>query len=479
MDQHRLQADLSVDHFLENPSAYFSHSLTRMMGNSQADIDSLQLTGLKRRFTQFRGRLAMLDKLADRQGIHSLEHVEDVLPLLFGHEIYKSYPASLLEKRRFTALTAWLNKLTTHDLSKTDVSACQSIDDWLLTMSRETPMAVVHTSGTGGTMSFLPWTKSEWRRCIEQFTVLSFQKFGQSAPIPRYPMNIECIYPYFRSGGLSHTVLNDAVVDVIAGSEERFHAAYPGRLSADLLVLAARRRHAAAKGLLDQLDISPELAARRDEFEVQQRDMPRHIAGFFDTLRMRLAGQRIFMLAANHMLYSLAASGLKQGMKQLFAPDSVIISGGGGKGMVLPEGWQDTIKTFFGTENLVLSYGMSEMAGQFPMCDQNHYHCPPWIIPFVLDADTAKPLPRHGTVTGRFAFYDLLPDTRWGGFVSGDEVSLSWDPSCACGRSGPYLDAKIQRLSDKRSDDGEEKLSCAAAPEAYSEALDFLNEGTI
>jgi hypothetical protein len=290
-------------------------------------------------------------------------------------------------------------------------------------------------------------------------------------------MNIDCIYPFFRSGGLSHTVLNDAVVDVIAGSEERFHAAYPGRLSADLLVLAARRRSAAAKGQLDRLEISPALAARRDEFEAQQRDMPVHVSRFFDTLRQRLAGRRIFMLAANHMLYALAESGLQQGMQALFSADSVIISGGGGKGMVLPEGWSDKVKTFFGTRNLVLSYGMSEMAGQFAMCDQGHYHCPPWIIPFVLDPDSARPLVRSGTITGRFAFYDLLPDTRWGGFVSGDEVTLSWDPVCRCGRTGAYLDASIQRLSDKRLDEGEEKLSCAAAPEAYAEALDFLNEG--
>ena len=474
-----MQAELSVDRFLDDPSAYFGHSLTRMMGNPQADLDSLQLTGLKRRFTQFRGRLAMLDKLADSQGIHSIDQLEDVLPLLFGHEIYKSYPASLLEKHRFKELTAWLNKLTTIDLSRTDVSACQSIDDWLMTMSRETPMAIVHTSGTGGTMSFLPWTKAEWQRCIKQFTVISFQKFGQAAPVPRYPMNIECIYPFFRSGGLSHTVLNDAVVDVIAGCEERFHAAYTGRLSADLLVLAARRRSAAAKGQLDQLAISPELAARRDEFEAQQRDMQGHVAGFFETLGERLRGRRIFMLAANHMLFTLAESGLKQGIKELFSADSVIISGGGGKGLVLPEGWQDTVMTFFGTRNLVLSYGMSEMAGQFAMCEHGHYHCPPWIIPFMLDPETARALPRRGTVTGRFAFYDLLPDTRWGGFVSGDEVTLNWDPGCPCGRTGPYLDARIQRLSDKRTATGEEKLSCAAAPEAYAEALDFLNEGVI
>ncbi len=471
-----MQETIRIDCFLESPSAYFDHSLTRMMSVSRTKLEQLQLAGLKRRFTGFRGRLPMLDKLANGQGITAMEQIDDVLPLLFGHEIYKSYPASLLEKHRFPQLTAWLNKLTTLDLLQVDVSACRSIDDWLVTMSRKTPMAIVHTSGTSGSMSFLPWTKAEWRRCITEFTVLSFQQFGHESPVANLPLNMECIYPFFRTGGLSHTVLNDAVVDVIAGSETRFHAAYPGRLSADLLLLATRRRVAAAKGQLDQLEVSPELAARREEFEAQQRDMQIYVERFFETMRTQLAGQKIFMLAANHMLYSLAENGLKKGMQNLFSPDSVIISGGGGKGMVLPEGWQETIKTFFGTRNLVLSYGMSEMAGQFAMCEHGHYHSPPWIIPFVLDPDTGKPLPRAGTKTGRFAFYDLLPDTRWGGFVSGDEVTMQWDLPCPCGRIAPYLEANIQRLSDKRSNEGEEKLSCAAAPEAYAEALDFLND---
>ena len=35
------------------------------------------------------------------------------------------------------------------------------------------------------------------------------------------------------------------------------------------------------------------------------------------------------------------------------------------------------------------------------------------------------------------------------------------------------------RISDKKTEDGDEKLSCAAAPAAYAEALDFLNEGTL
>lgn len=466
-----------IDRFLANPSDYFGYSLTRMMGLSREHLDQLQIAGLKRRFRQFRGALPMLDKLADSQSIHAIDRLDDVLPLLFDHATYKSYPASLLDKHRYAQLTAWLNKLTVVDLSKVDVSACRSIDDWVMTLNRETPLAVVHTSGTSGTMSFLPWSKQEFRKFVGQKIVLYFQHFGQESGVEKTPLNVECIYPFFRSGALLHATINDAVAEIIAGSEERFHAAYPERLSADLMLLAARRRAAAARGQLDQLTISPELEIRREEFETQQRNMPHHVVEFFDTVRTKLAGKRVFTMAASHMFYKLADSGLKQGMQKIFLPDSVLITGGGGKGTVLPDDWVDTVKEFFGVDRIHLVYGMSEMAGSFNCCEHGHYHGTPWIIPFILDPDTGKPLPRQGRVTGQFAFYDLLPDTRWGGFVTGDEVTMEWDAPCPCGQTTSYIVGAIRRLSEKRADDaGEEKLSCAAAPGAYAEALDFLNE---
>ena len=242
-----------VDRFLAYPGEYFDFSLTKMMSFPRERLEQLQLAGLKRRFEQFRGALPMMDRLADSQGINAINQIDDVAPLLFDHAIYKSYPASLLDKHRYVQLTAWLNKLTTIDLSKVDVSACRSIDDWMLTIKRETPLSIIHTSGTSGTMSFLPWSKSDWQKMMWHYPIVYFQRFGQDSPVQQPPLNLECIYPFFRTGGLSHVVLNDVIVEVIAGSEERFHAAYPGRLSADMMLLAARRRAAAAKGSLTSL----------------------------------------------------------------------------------------------------------------------------------------------------------------------------------------------------------------------------------
>ena len=462
----------SIDGLFADPVAYFDYSRAKAFSVPNARLEALQREGLQRRFAQFRGKLPMMDKLADLQGVSAINELNDVLPLLFDHATYKSYPPSLLEKHRYAQLTAWLNKLTTVDLSRLDVSACRSIDDWLMTIDRETPLAVCHTSGTSGSMSFLPWSKAEWRKMLKTFPFMYCDDFG---PASTLPLNLDCIYPFFRSGGLSHTVINDAIRDVIAGAEERLHTAYPQRLSADLLLLATRRRAAAARGKLDEFQVDPELEARHAEFAAQQREMPNHVAAFFETMRTALAGKRVFVLATSNLLYTLAEDGLKRGLRRVFAPDSIIITGGGGKGMVLPDNWQAPVREFFGVERLHNNYGMSEMMGQFASCPHGNHHGTPWLIPYLLDEDN-KPLPRKGTVTGRFAFYDLLTDTRWGGFVTGDEVTMEWDKPCPCGQGHPYiLKGSIRRFSEKKNDAGEEKLSCAAAPEAYAEALDFLN----
>lgn len=463
-----------IDRFLVNPGEYFDNSLTKMLSVSRDEIHQLQTAGLQRRFAQYRGELPMLNKLADSQNITEIRQLDNGLPLLFDHATYKSYPPSLLERRDYAKLTKWLDKLTTIDLSQVDVSDCQSIDDWMIAIRERTPLTIIHTSGTSGSLSFLPWSKTDWERSLRIQLITYFQKFGTPSPVLTPPLNIDCVYPFFRSGGLGHTVVNDYLVKLFAGSEERFHVAYPGRLSADLSLFAAKRRAAAAKGQLHQLKVDPAIAERHKEFEEQQRELPQRMSEFINNMSTKLAGKRIYMMATSNLLYTVAERGLKEGKRHIFSPDSVIVTGGGGKGIVLPNNWPQLVREFFGAGNLHIMYGMSEMLGQFVLCEHNHYHSLPWIIPFMLDPQSNQPLPRTGTVTGRFAFYDLMPDTRWGGFITGDEVTMTWDKPCACGRTTPYLDTKIQRFSEKK-DAGDEKLSCAAAPTAYAEALDFLN----
>ena len=149
---------------------------------------------------------------------------------------------------------------------------------------------------------------------------------------------------------------------------------------------------------------------------------------------------------------------------------------GGLKARVLPDNFIDMIKDFLGVKTLQTAYGMSEMTMMFPGCPEGRYHIPPWIIPYLLDPDTGVPYPRSGTHTGRLGVIDLGAQTYWGGFVSGDEVTISWGDTepCRCGRIGSYMHGEISRYSEKRG--GDDKITCAGAPEAMDKALTFIHQ---
>jgi len=66
----------------------------------------------------------------------------------------------------------------------------------------------------------------------------------------------------------------------------------------------------------------------------------------------------------------------------------------------------------------------------------------------------------------------MTQDSTWGGLVTGDLVTIDWDNTCKCGRTSVALEKKINRVSELQG--GDDKISCAATPQAQSEAMDFL-----
>jgi hypothetical protein len=123
-----------------------------------------------------------------------------------------------------------------------------------------------------------------------------------------------------------------------------------------------------------------------------------------------------------------------------------------------------------GVDRLHEGYGMSELMGSNAKCSAGRFHLNPWLIPYVLDPETLDALPSRGRATGRLAGIDLMASSYWSGFISTDLVTLTWDPTCECGREGPRLDPEIQRVANVDDD----KVSCAATPGAHDETIEFL-----
>ena len=239
------------------------------------------------------------------------------------------------------------------------------------------------------------------------------------------------------------------------------------------MYLAGRVRAAQARGELDRLEINPALRARREQFEREQRELLESLPRFIDRSIERLRGERVWVLATWNVLYAMAQAGLERGVENVFAPDSLVTTGGGAKGQIVPDDWEETVKRFVGVDRIQHAYAMTEMTGLSKLCEHGRYHWEPWVIPFVLDPSDGTLLPRSGVQTGRAAIFDLLPRSYWGGFVTGDEVTATWEP-CPCGRTTAHIERRIERYSDKRG--GDDKITCAASDDAHRAALEFLTE---
>jgi hypothetical protein len=97
----------------------------------------------------------------------------------------------------------------------------------------------------------------------------------------------------------------------------------------------------------------------------------------------------------------------------------------------------------------------------------------PQTIPLLFDHDMNL-LPREGVQTGRYAFFDLVPQTYWGGFISGDRVTIHWDEDCPCGWRAPRIAPDIVRFAELEG--GDDKITCAGTAQAYDDFMNYISE---
>jgi hypothetical protein len=463
----------SARSFIQDPLTFFDMSFTKMHSVPRRLLEDLQREALSMRFEQQRERIPTLSKLAGRQGITRVGDFDEVLPLLFEHTIYKSYPTYLLEKGQFDRLTTWLSRLTVHDLSKVDASGCTSIHSWLDLLCAETELDAVSSSGTTGTMSFTPRDKSDWRTFIlGGFRIQLLQKFGDPPSESDLNEKLHVCWPTHPDG---HTPLFRAPhyfrKYLALESDDHFHSMYDTPGDTDVMYLAARLRAARARGD-SRVDVPQSLLARRSELEAMERERPAKAAAWTETLVSEMDGKRVFLMSPAQLIYDVAASGMAEGKVCNFAPNSSLQVGLGGKGFAMPDDWEDIIKRFLNFKGEYgYFYGFSEQTALSVQCERGRLHLPPWSIPLILDPETSEALPREGVQLGRAAFFDLAINGVWGGLITGDKVEIDWG-ACPCGRTTAHLGEEITRFSVEQG--GTDKITCTATPEAHDDAMDFL-----
>ncbi|MFT3865091.1 MAG: hypothetical protein QM729_12520 [Solirubrobacterales bacterium] len=432
-------------------------------------VEGPQLAALARRFEALRPAVSALDKLADREGLDGFDGFAAAAPLLFDHRVYKSYPISIVERRQFDRLTGWLQRLTTHDLGAVPLAGVDSVDAWLERLD-DNGMIMLHSTGTTGKLSFIPRSRSEWPGWRDAF----FEATRAASGVDRRTEAVPTFYPGYRTGHTTGTKMQRIMGEQSAEGEAGRHVLYDYAISSDLLSLAARLRTAEERGEVEKLDIDPELLRQQAQLIEAGRRREQDLERWFTKLADEFRGRRVRINGVTGDLVRLALKGQAEGLDCEFAAGSVLFTSGGLKGLQdAPEDWEGLLRDFFDIERISSVYGMSECMGLAPLCAAGHYHFLPYTIPLLLDAD-GRVLPREGVQSGRYAFFDLLAETYWGGFITGDRITIHWDEDCACGWKGPRLEREIKRFSELEG--GDDKISCAGTEEAYSEFMTYVSE---
>ncbi len=451
------------------PADWVKNSLDAVLATSWRDYEEAQARAIAKRFEQFSGRVAALDKLAKRQGVTKVDSISDALPLFFDHRVYKSYPLQIIEKRDLAKLTGWLDKLTIHDLTKLDLSGLTTIESWLDRLD-EFGMLIGHSTGTTGKLSFLPRSRSE----LEVWDgAYNFAQHATTGVDPHKEF-VTTFFPGYRGG--HHMMLKMLQIFGVpaAGGPDQFITLYQTHVSADLSSLAGRMQSAEDRGELAKLGLEPELLEAREALIAQGKRREQDLDAWFTRLIEEYSGKRVKIGGTAADLIRTARTGIDKGVKPSFAPNSFISTGGGMKGLKdPPDDWESFVIDWFGVERIAAIYGMSEIMGTAPKCSHGYYHLPPWTLTVLLDADN-KELPRQGSQTGRFAAFDVLAESYWGGFISGDRVTVHWEEDCACGWKGPRVDPEIARFSELEG--GDDKISCSGSVQAYNEFMDYVSQ---
>jgi hypothetical protein len=418
-----------------------------------ADLLPLQLAAAEERLQSRLGKIKFLDHRVEETGVRAIRSREDIVPLLFAHTTYKSYPESWFYGGKWDRMSKWLDTVATDRAPPIDLNGVDDVDQWLERLE-DAGVYVSCSSGTTGKCSMIPANMND-RAFYKEHTV-SLLEWVTGVRRGADYLTIT-MTPVAKSVKAKD---GSAALSAAFGPDRHAFPGPPitvGRVSA---MVALRR--SIADGTAKPGDIArfEEIAAEREQAMkdgievtartiVENRRRPLFFAGMFATM---------FQIA--EMIREMGYSGKD------FHPDNLLSVAGGLKGAVLPPDYREYIMETFNLQprRISQSYGMQELAANMPRCLAGRYHVPPWLMLLPLDAHGEALAPmQDGQVEGRAGFFDIALDGRWNGLITGDKVQVDFGP-CACGHQGPTVHNEITRYADLP---GGDKITCAGTIDAY------------
>lgn len=424
---------------------------------SEAELRPLRLQAAQELFEERINQISLIKHRADEAGISKIEKLEDLIPLLFAHTVYKSYPNSFVEKGQWDRLLKWLSTLSTTDFSDVDLSGVEDVDDFLDRLWAA-DHRVMATSGSSGKCSFLNHTPGDQD--------LKRRHFKYTIAWPDQVMNNNHVV--FWTGQIEGP--NSACESAQFAQKDwaKDHKVFA--LAKDKLKIADISKMAAMNKRMADGSALPEEIAAFEEAAAQKAAKGQQEALEFADLVLDNRHQPIYLMGFWAPVLTIVERARERGIPDGdFHPDSLIGVGGGVKGIPLPLDYKERVDQFFGDKvKRINTYAMTELAQPMPRCEAGRYHIPPGLIMLLLDETGEKLLnpeaDYEGVIEGRFAFLDLAYEGRWGGLITGDKVNVDFSARCDCGRAGPTIVDNITRYAQPGEDD---KVSCAGTIDSY------------
>ena len=420
-------------------------------------LDPLRLEAARELFAERREQISVLRRRAEDTGVTEIRGFEDLVPLLFSHTVYKSYPQNLVDQGKWAALGRWLKTLSVEDPTKVDVSDVTNVDAWIDRM-RDAGHLLLATSGSSGKCSFLNSTRGDLE--------LKKRHWAKTLGWPKLtPKRDRAVFQLGPSRGPNSAIEAAQIGAELWGRPGSiyFLTDEPLRISEVSAMAAMRKR------MQDGVATPQEIAEfeRRGAAQAARMSESLNAARRHDPRASARADRADGPVGAAHGDHPARARARRARWR--FPSGQLHFGRRRREGRDIAADYVEQVDRFWGPVMRGTGYGMTEMALLMPRCEKLRYHVPPALIMLLLDQPGEKliapPVGKAGVVEGRYAFLDMLYEGRWGGLISGDKVQVDFAERCPCGRHGPTILDTIVRYSQVTG--GDDHIGCAGTIDAY------------
>ena len=359
----------------------------------RTELEPLWLKAANERLVQQRERIPVLGRLVEELGIKEIRSLDDLVPLLFAHSNYKSYPEGFIAKRRWDLMNKWLDTLSSARVEGVAVDGVQDQDEWIERLHAAGHM-VFASSGTSGKNSFLPATQADREFSLRSLSTMLTRR-GITADHdravfilgPKYAPNRVALH--FRT-----------MAEMFGRPDAQFFLTEEPMRVSDISRMAELNKKIAAGTAKPS-----EIAAFEREATARQEEMATRLDALIDKL-LEHRREPLIIGGFWSQYWMIVEKARERGVQPgEFNPETIITGGGGNKGTAMPDDYQEQILAFFGIphENVQSGYGMSELSAA---CSEirERYRPMPWVIPLILDDSGEKLVHQdNGLVDGRFA----------------------------------------------------------------------------